>query len=411
MRLSKLTCGTVMLLFLGLIYAWSIFRAPLREMFPEWSLTQLSMTFTISIIFFCVGSFIAGKVTLKVAHRTVICISAAMILAGLVLITLLLDAGSGTRSLAVLYIFYGVLGGGGVGLSYNAVISSVNMWFPGKTGMASGILLLGFGIGGLALGSVVNLITGHLGVTPVFAILGVILAVVLFSMSFVIKAPAKKDLESLAAAKQPDEGKVPVRPAAIKDYTLTEMLKTPTFWIFFCWLTAAATGGLLVMNSAATIAVYFGAPAVIGLIVSVFNGIGRPVAGVIFDLMDSYRAMMINGGILILSGIVLVIGTLTGQTAIIFIGLPLVGLAYGGSPSLTAGSCMSFFGPKNFSVNFGAITFALVPAALIGPLVSSKLQESSGGSYLTTFIMLIIVGVVTLALVMILNSVVRRKNA
>ena len=70
---------------------------------------------------------------------------------------------------------------------------------------------------------------------------------------------------------------------------------------------------------------------------------------------------------------------------------------------------MGFFGPKNFSVNYALGTFALVPAAIIGPLVSSRLQELSGGAYLTTFVMLIIVGVIALALTIILE-VVRRKT-
>ncbi len=44
--------GIVLLLFLGLIYAWSIFKAPFSEAYPEWSVSQLTMTFTISMIFF-----------------------------------------------------------------------------------------------------------------------------------------------------------------------------------------------------------------------------------------------------------------------------------------------------------------------------------------------------------------------
>ena len=402
--ITKLISGTVMLLFIGLIYAWSIFRAPLGAMFPDWSLTQLSMTFTISMAFFCIGGFVSGKLTLKIPHRIVMRISAMLILVGFVLITFVLNPEFPTRSLVLMYILYGVLGGGGVGLSYNSTIACVNRWFPGRTGLASGVLLLGFGVGGLVLGGLVNYLTGIIGVTPVFAILGVLLAVILFTLSFIMKAPDPEQQKLIEAAspiaKNPTAGAV-----ATKDYTLTEMVKTPTFWVLFCWVIASSTSGLLVINSAATIALSFGAPAVIGLIVSVFNGIGRPATGALHDQIGRFKTMVINSGLLILSGVILVLAAVTGQVIFLYIGLPLVGLAFGGSPSLLAGSTMGFFGPKNFSINLGTLTFGLLPAAIIGPLISSKLQEASGGDYLTTFIMLIIVGTATLAVVLILNAI------
>ena len=41
-RWLYLGMGTVTLLFLGLIYAWSIFRTPIGEIFTGWSISQLS---------------------------------------------------------------------------------------------------------------------------------------------------------------------------------------------------------------------------------------------------------------------------------------------------------------------------------------------------------------------------------
>ena len=41
--------GVVVLLFAGLIYAWSVLVAPISQEFPNWSNTSLSLTFTICL--------------------------------------------------------------------------------------------------------------------------------------------------------------------------------------------------------------------------------------------------------------------------------------------------------------------------------------------------------------------------
>ena len=376
-----LVCGTVMLLFLGLIYAWSIFRAPFNEIYTAWTPTQLSMTFTISIICFCLGGFISGKIISVLKPKIVILISAALLFVGFFVVSGM-NPRDESGSLAALYVFYGVFGGCGVGITYNAVLSSVTKWFPGKTGLASGILLFGFGLGGMILGTVVNGLIADAGIFTTFFYLAVIIAIVLVIGAFVIKMPP--------AAKGSSDGR------EVKNYTLGEMLKTPSFWVFFIWELIICSAGLLVINSAANIAVAFGAAATLGLIVSVFNGGGRIVIGTLFDKKGRKISMTANTVIMVLAGIFLFTGALTGNMIFIFIGLPLVGISYGGTPSLTSAITNKFYGPKHYPVNLSIVNFALIPAALIGPLISSMLQESSGGAYNTTFIMLIVLAAVAL---------------
>jgi OFA family oxalate/formate antiporter-like MFS transporter len=383
-----------MLLFLGLIYAWSIFRAPLAAIYASWTATQISMTFTISILFFCIGGLVAGKLVARVRHRTVIRISAALILVGFLSIPLLLDASAPGRSLWVLYVFYGVFGGGGVGLSYNTLLGVITRWFPGRAGMVSGVLLLGFGIGGLALGSLVNAIERYIGIVNVFFVLGILLATVLFVGSLFVKLPDSPSAPPAAQGEPGNERSGTGRPS--RDFTLGEAVAKPTFWILCLWNVFMCIGGLLVINSAAPIAVRYGLLAVLGLIVPLFNGVGRPVIGMFFDVVGRKKAMAVNTVVMLLGGIFLLLGALTENAVFIYIGFPLIGIAYGGTPALLSAVIHNFYGAKHYQVILGTAILSLTVAGIVGPLLSGKLQEQAGGEYLTSFLMVIVTALIAL---------------
>lgn len=383
-RWLYLGMGTLTLLFLGLIYAWSIFRTPFGELFPDWSISQLSMTFTISMIFFCLGGFAGGVLSKKLSIRIRMLISAVMLLIGFFAVSMV-KADSPSSSLVMLYIFYGVFGGGGVGVAYNGVIGTLNKWFPDKVGLASGIMLMGFGLGGLVLGSLVNTMIGSMGVLPVFRILGIVICVVCVLAALIIKAPGTEDSEALAALAGGSSKDKAAADTEVKNYTAGEMLKTSRFWFFTIWAILLNSAGLLVINSAANISVAFGGTAVLGMIVSLFNGAGRIVAGNNFDRHGRFMSTLVNNAFMLAAGILLVLGGMTGAYVFILCGLVFVGLAYGGCPTITSAYINKAFGPANFATNFSIANFSLIPAATIGPMISSALLESAGGSYDTNF--------------------------
>ncbi|MBR2706898.1 MAG: MFS transporter [Mogibacterium sp.] len=393
-RWIYLGMGTITLLFLGLIYAWSIFRTPFGELFPEWTISQLSLTFTISMIFFCLGGFAGGLLSRKLSIRARMLMSAAMLLTGFFAVsTVKTDAPS--ASLVMLYVFYGVFGGGGVGIAYNGVIGTLNKWFPDKVGLASGIMLMGFGLGGLVLGSAVNSMIGSMGILAVFRILAVVIGVVCVLAALIIKAPGAEDAAELAALAGADDRKTS---GDVRNYTAVEMLGTARFWFFTIWAILLNSAGLLVINSAANISVAFGGTAVLGMIVSLFNGAGRIIAGNNFDRHGRKMSTIVNTAFMLGAGVLLTLGGMTGMYAFILCGLVFVGLAYGGCPTITSAYINSAFGSANFPTNFSIANFSLIPAATIGPMISSALLEKAGGSYDTNFYA--IVGFALAALVM-----------
>ena len=385
-RWLYLGMGTLTLLFLGLIYAWSIFRTPFGELFPGWSISQLSMTFTISMIFFCLGGFAGGLMSKKLSIRIRMLISAVMLLIGFFVVSLVKTESPGS-SLTMLYIFYGVFGGGGVGIAYNGVIGTLNKWFPDKVGLASGIMLMGFGLGGLVLGSVVNSMIGSMGLLPVFRILGIAICAVCVLAAVIIRAPGAEDTEALSvlASSVSKGGDDASAKAEVRNYTAGEMLKTSRFWFFTIWAILLNSAGLLVINSAANISVAFGGAAILGMIVSLFNGAGRIVAGNNFDRRGRFFSTLVNNAFMLAAGILLTLGGMSGKYIFILCGLVFVGLAYGGCPTITSAYINKAFGPANFPTNFSIANFSLIPAATIGPMISSALLESAGGSYNTNF--------------------------
>ena len=399
-RWLYLGVATISTLFLGLIYAWSLFRAPFSEVFKTWTVAQMSMTFTISMIMFCLGGLIGGQLGKKFGVKVRILIAAVLLLVGFFMVSTLNPADA-SGSLMKLYIFYGIFGGGGVGIGYNAVITTITKWFPDKVGLASGIMLMGFGLGGLALGSVVTKFIAGIGIFSTFKLLAIAIFVVLLVAAIIIKAPEAPTAGASKTAAADDN---------THHYTSAEMMKTSRFWIFFLWAIALNSAGLMVINSAANISVAYGGSAVLGMIVSLFNGAGRIVAGNNFDRFGRKTSSIVNNIFMIIAGALLIAGGVSHSLILVVIGLIFVGLSYGGTPTITSAYVNKAFGAKYFATNFSIANFSLIPAAIIGPIISAKLLEAAGGKYDSNFRALIVFTLVALALWIGLNIASKKSD-
>ena len=79
-RWALLVLGVILLLFLGLIYGWSIFRGPLQSEFG-WTDSQASLTFSISMMTFCLGGLVGGIINKGKNGFRINLIAAAVLLA------------------------------------------------------------------------------------------------------------------------------------------------------------------------------------------------------------------------------------------------------------------------------------------------------------------------------------------
>jgi OFA family oxalate/formate antiporter-like MFS transporter len=368
-----------------------VFRVPLSIIHPDWVDTELSTIFTISIICFCFGGFISGKIVVEIGFKIVLLVAALLLFAGFYGASMAVRNGDSKTALMLMYVFYGVFCGLGAGIGYNSVIGTTIKWFPDMAGIASGVMLIGFGCGGLVLGSFAMQLIEALGVSNTLFYFSLSISPVILISAFVISRPSE-------AGTKPIEENDAIIEAAIVPLSSLQMIKTGEFWLFFSYAIFACSAGLVIINSGSVIAVSFGAPAVIGLLVSVFNGAGRIVIGFLFDKRGRYIAMITNAIFLLFCGVMLLLCSITKQTIFILIGLPLIGLPYGGTASLVSAVTHSLFGSKFYAENAALMMFHMVPATVIGPIIYDLLFKWSGRTYHLPFTMIIIfaLGMITM---------------
>lgn len=381
-RWLNLALGTIVMLFLGLIYAWSVFAAPLEAAF-HWDRAQTSLTFTISIVFFVIGLIVSGFLSAILSKRVLMLISAASMLVGFVLC-------SRTTSLWQLYIFYGVLVGFGVGMANNALVSSIVAWFPEKRGVASGILMMGFGLGGLLLSNTAQSLMEQIGWQKVFFWFGIVFGIIIGLGSFLAKNPPE--------GFHPTSSKVTSKTVAdVEDVPVGKVVKGATFWVYILWFAMVMAGGLLVIGHASSFAQDLGAAPSLGAfaagILSLFNGIGRVITGITCDRFGLKVSMHCTTIYLLLASVLLVLAASLGSMPLLFAGYILAGLSYGGGPTTSSIFASSFYGSKYFSMNYAAASGGMIPGAILGPYLGGVLRASSDG-YLTSFITVLIFGVV-----------------
>lgn len=357
-----LISGVLVLLCMGLIYAWSIFVGPLEAEFG-WTRAQTAMTFSISMMGFSLGGLCAGYLQRATSPRFVVTLGSVLILAGFLLC-------SRMHLLWQLYVFYGVFGGLGVGLCYNVWLGTTLANFSDRTGFASGWLLMGFGLGGLILGKLASaLMYSDLGWRMTFVIIGVAVFLVGVVTLPLLRLP---EGSGGGAAQKSSDGDMPP----------SRMLRTGTFWLylFWCWILLGL--GLAVVGQAASFATDSGASpgfaaTAVGLL-SLGNGGARVVLGAVFDRWGR-KAAAFGASLLTAAGVILLtVSYQMNNLPLVIAALFLCGFGYGAISAVNPASTRAIFGGTYFQQNFGVIFLLSSPAIFIGNSVSSVVKTATG---------------------------------
>jgi len=387
-RWLYLALGVASMLFAGIIYGWSILKAPFTGI---WDASQLALNFTITMTFFCLGGFVGAKLSKKFGIMVSIIAAGMLSCAGFILASLL--DGS---NIVLLYLSYGVLAGLGIGIAYNAVISTVNAWFPDKKGLCSGCLMMGFGASSLVIGNLMSSLMDSLGWETAYMLLGGALGVVLIITALVLRKPDENTV--LPAPKVKKAAREEAFEAT--DYTTGEMLRRPSFWMAFVGIGLLAAVGSSVISFAKDLSIATGAEESLAItlvgVLSVCNGLGRIFTGALFDAKGRRFTMLASNIITICAAGVTLIAVSFSSLPLCIAGLCLVGMSYGSCPTVSSAFVSAFYGNKYFPTNFSIMNFNLIGSSLMATACGSLLTTT--GAYMAPFAMLLALSVGALVL-------------
>jgi OFA family oxalate/formate antiporter-like MFS transporter len=370
---------------MGLVYAWSIFVPPLAAEFG-WDPSKTSMGFTILMSMFCLGGIATGLITKKYPVGLVVFLSALLVGGGFY-------ASSTLQSLAGLYLFFSVMVGLGVGMTYNAVLSSILKWFPDKIGLISGLLMMGFGLGSFILSTVGTSSIQNYGWRATFVRLGIVYFFVILICSFFVRPPGPG-----VVFKKPSQVKKKAEDGL--ELPASQMLKRQAFWFFFLWAVVLTAASLMVIGAATPIARSLGADSIkagfLTGMIAISNGCGRVIAGVLHDKLGRKIVLPIYSVLFTVTGCVLYLAITSQSLTLITVGFLMTGLAYGGIPPSSSTVISRFYGQKNYSLNFSLANTSILAASFLGPALAGQMQSKSQ-SYGSTFMAIIIFGVLSIA--------------
>ena len=359
--LRVLVAGSVLQFFLGIIYVWSVFKAPV-SVYYGWAPADVGLTGSFMLCFFCLGIMMGGRAQMKIGVKLTTLIGGLMVSAGMLATSLIPAAVSQAPKAPIflIYFCYGIVGGFGVGAAYNAIISTAQKWFPKNRGFATGISVASFGFSTVVFAPMISALINKFGVNITFLILSAMFATVVSIMSGFIKNP------DLAA----DSSSVVFKG---KQYTSGEMIKRPRFYLISLSMLFGASVFFVIMPDLKDLAMNRGAEAyalILVMIMGVSNALGRLCIPTLSDKIGRNPACIIILGATSLGAL----GLCVVQGGLLIAMVMIIAFSYGGIAGLYPVLTSDNFGIKNVGSNYGIVMIGFMISALVAPYAISKID-------------------------------------
>ena len=168
---------------IGTVYCWSLVKSDIAEYIGR-SKGEVEWAFSIAIFFLGMSAAFAGRIVEKDIHKSSL-IATCCFVAGF--------AGTGLavqlKSLAGIYLCYGVVMGIGLGLGYLSPVKTLMLWFSEQKGLATGLAVAGFGLAKVIASPVMIGLIDSVGIIKMFYVLAVVYFIMMFAGHLLLKKP------------------------------------------------------------------------------------------------------------------------------------------------------------------------------------------------------------------------------
>jgi len=377
--------GLIVLLCLGTVYSWSIFRKPLQEAFKigatSITATESLLPFTVLLVVFATLMPVTGFFIDKYGCRTVTAIGGLITGLGYILSSFASD-------ISTLVFTYGIIAGAGVGIAYGVPLAVTARWFPDKKGLAVGLTVIGFGLSPLVTAPIAKSLIESYQVSQTFLILGIAFTIITLLISATLTFPPTG---WKPAGWEPSQS---VKTATNDD---VPMLQTPSFYGLWICYTIGTFVGLSAIGISSPVAQEIikmdaGTAAATVSLFAVFNGLGRPLFGWVADRYKPKNAAIINY-VLILIASILMGSAGEGNVATYLGAFCLFWLSLGGWLAIAPTATLTLFNPTNYAKNYGIVFTAYGVGAFFGTLVAGQIRDIFG-SYTPAFYVTAVLAIV-----------------
>ena len=354
---------------IGSVYAWSVLTRPIMADMG-FTLSQTTWTFSLAILMLGLSAGFLGSFAEKIGPKK------SGLLAMLFWVTGLLGTAYALsiHNLTLLYLFYGIIGGIGLGIGYITPVSTLVKYFPNRPGFATGLAIMGFGFASLIAGPLMQYLVAQVGLVDTFIILGVIYLVIMGASSLYLKAPQPKHPTRTTKDK-----------SAMYVHThgmlANDAMKTWQFgalwWVFFINITCGI--GLLSLASPMAqeaIGMTPAAAASLVGIIGIFNGGGRIAWSTISDYLGRTQTYIL---FFIIEIVAFYLLAQTNSALTFQILILLIITCYGGGFSCMPAYLADLYGIRQLSTIHGRILTAWGLAGIAGPMLVSYFHEAGYG--------------------------------